>query len=247
MSWQLRRRLHRPRRWPSGDGGANSRLSGSRPSPPVLAGGTPHARALARAAPRSGRGHPAPEHRGHRGERRWPRDVTLTLSDATVLAADHVHLRFRLPGRSGPGSLPRRRCRPGVDHRRVPGPERGLRDIVDRAVHDRLRVDPRLRPLLRLHRRLRIRGPHHRHRDDDVGVKCTAGQSGGGTRAPLQVLTPSTTRDSSKGVSAAWARRPSAVLRRSLRVGQTCVARAALTRAKASPRRPRLLPYRGSL
>ena len=137
-----------------------------------------------------------------------PEDQNLTLSDATVLAASHVIFADRIPEQIWPGFPTSPALSTSCRRRRVPGPERGLRDIVERACRHRFRVHPRLRPLLRVHRRLVFRKPHHRHRDDDLNLESpdahpepgkqvsarTSGRSGAARWVPATLHEPITSQ-----------------------------------------------------
>ncbi len=88
-----------------------------------------------------------------------------TLSDGDVLEVDHVIAASGY--RADLASVPYLSGvhRPGVGHRRLPRPLAGLRDHAARLVRDRLRRDPRLRPLLRVHQGVPVLGPDRCRRD----------------------------------------------------------------------------------
>ncbi len=94
-------------------------------------------------------------------------DVVLTLSDGTTLAVDHVVLASDYQADLAAVPYPAG-SRPDIGHRGLPRPEPGLRDHAPGSARRRLRLDARLRPLLRVHQGLPLGGTDRRRRDARV-------------------------------------------------------------------------------
>ena len=123
----------------------------------VLAGRPAHPRALADAAAEARRRHGArPTARSSTSRR-----ATRRRCSASPTATRYRRLRrvrLGLPRRPRPGALPRAAARRPGGHRRLPRAQRGVRDVGAGPVRHRVRVDPRLRAVLRLHQGLPVVG-----------------------------------------------------------------------------------------
>ena len=144
--------------------------------------------------------------------------TVLGLTDGSRLTADFVV--FASGYRADIGRVPYLEPaarRPGRD-RRVPAAQRGLRDVGAGPVHDRVRVDPRLRAVLRLHQGVPVVGVPRGRRD--------AALSGPGPRQAYAARLPTPDRVTGRDPS-----RPP--------TGPPVSARAPRSRRPASGRSPR--------